>query len=64
MEKTLTVLVEQPQKKLCGHVIRCWDFLRRPCIREAGHDPLEGHNPFSNSYPSSNQMFSNKRAIA
>lgn len=35
---------------LCGKLVTCWDYLKRPCLRDAGHVP--GHcNPFSPNYP-------------
>lgn len=33
--------------KLCGKVVKCWDFHPRPCLREQNHKG--GCNPFSNS---------------
>ena len=40
----------------CGKLVRCWDFLVRPCRRPLGHMD-EGnpncHNPFSDAAPTS-----------
>jgi len=35
---------------ICGKMITCWDYLKRPCLREAGH----AHNlcnPFGKDHP-------------
>ena len=38
----------------CGVLIQCWDYLKRPCVREKGHKDNGNpncHNPFSNNGP-------------
>ena len=45
--------------ELCGHIVKCWDHLRRPCVREKGHvdnGNLNCHNPFSNSAPPNEEL--------
>jgi hypothetical protein len=43
------------EKELCGHLLRCWDYHLRACVREKGHNDngnVNAHNPFSNTaYP-------------
>ncbi len=34
----------------CGKLIQCWDYLKRPCLRAAGHTPGLC-NPFSENHP-------------
>lgn len=35
---------------ICGKMITCWDYLKRPCRREAGHAP-NLCNPFGSDHP-------------
>lgn len=38
----------------CGHLLRCWDYSFRPCVRPKGHNDdgnVNAHNPFSNTVP-------------
>ena len=35
------------EKEKCGKEIKCYDYLKRPCLREKGHSG--GCNPFSDT---------------
>lgn len=37
------------KKPLCGKDVKCYDYLKRPCLREQGHSG--GCNPFSDTPP-------------
>lgn len=41
----------------CGKMITCWDYLKRPCQRVAGHTP-NLCNPFGPDHP-----WDNDRAV-
>ena len=45
---------------VCGKLVTCWDYLKRPCLRESGHFP--GHcNPFSSDYHEEEKQLSSEQ---
>lgn len=39
----------EQKKEKCNQEVVCYDYLKRNCLREKGHQG--GHNPFSDSFP-------------
>lgn len=46
-------------RETCGVMYKCWDFSKRPCLRDKDH--TGGHNPFSNTAPPLNVLITNQR---
>lgn len=50
----------------CGHMVKCWDYLRRPCVRPRGHMDSGNpncHNPFSDTPPPNAEVITIRKPV-
>ena len=50
----------------CLHMVKCWDLLKRPCVRPKFHmdnGNSNCHNPFSNTPPPSNEIITIRKPV-